>query len=226
MNRVSSALDVAKSISEGLARKVLAASINGEVWDATRPINTDASLKLLTWDDADGKATFWHSSAHLMAEAVEAMFPGSKILGWPGYVKKGFIMIWTWATEKLLKKTWLHLEKKMNELAKQNNSYIRKEISKAEAVNYFTEKGDEYKLDLLSNLNRWRNYFLYTGRFYRSLPWATYSHIPVLLKPLNLTVLPVLTGKAMKKINSLPGSMGLLSPIRKNWMNICYAGRS
>jgi len=85
----TSALDIAKSISEGLARKVLAASVNGEVWDATRPILSDVSLKLLTWDDADGKSTFWHSSAHLMAEAVEAKFPGAKFWVGPA-IDKGF----------------------------------------------------------------------------------------------------------------------------------------
>ncbi len=69
------ALEIAKSISEGLARKVLAANVNGQVWDATRPVNEDATIKFLTWDDKDGKSTFWHSSAHLMAEAVESMFP-------------------------------------------------------------------------------------------------------------------------------------------------------
>ena len=77
-----SAMDVAKSISEGLARKVLAASINGQVWDTTRPINENASLQLLTWNDLTGKSTFWHSSAHLMAEAIEGMFPGVKF--WVG----------------------------------------------------------------------------------------------------------------------------------------------
>lgn len=151
----SSAMDVAKSISEGLARKVLAASINGEVWDATRPINTDASLKLLTWDDADAKATFWHSSAHLMAEAVESMFPGVKFWVGPAIdngLQKGFYYDMDLGDRKLSEDDLVTLEKKMNELAKQNNSYIRKEISKAEAVNYFTDKGDEYKLDLLSNL--------------------------------------------------------------------------
>ncbi|MBP6022892.1 threonine--tRNA ligase [Ferruginibacter sp.] len=151
----SSAMDVAKSISEGLARKVLAASINGEVWDATRPINTDASLKLLTWDDADAKATFWHSSAHLMAEAVEGMFPGVKFWVGPAIdngLQKGFYYDMDLGDRKLSEEDLVTLEKKMNELAKQNNSYIRKEISKAEAVNYFTGKGDEYKLDLLSNL--------------------------------------------------------------------------
>lgn len=148
----SSALDVAKSISEGLARKVLAATVNGEVWDATRPINNDASLKLLTWDDTDGKSTFWHSSAHLMAEAVESMFPGVKFWVGPA-IEKGFYYDMDLGDRKLSEDDLATLEKKMNELAKQKNSYVRKEISKADAVKYFEEKGDEYKLDLLSNLN-------------------------------------------------------------------------
>ena len=82
VSKGSTALDIARSISEGLARKVLAAEINGQVWDATRPIEADATLKLLTWDDSGGKSTFWHSSAHLMAEAIESMFPGVKF--WVG----------------------------------------------------------------------------------------------------------------------------------------------
>jgi threonyl-tRNA synthetase len=147
----SSALDVAKSISEGLARKVLAASINGEVWDATRPINNNASLKLLTWDDTDAKATFWHSSAHVMAEAVEAMFPGVKFWVGPA-IERGFYYDMDLGDKKITEDDLALLEKKMNELAKQNNVFARKEISKADALSYFTEKGDEYKLDLLQNL--------------------------------------------------------------------------
>jgi threonyl-tRNA synthetase len=147
----SSALDIAKSISEGLARKVLAASINGEVWDATRAINNDASLKLLTWDDADAKATFWHSSAHVMAEAVEAMFPGVKFWVGPA-IERGFYYDMDLGDKKITEDDLALLEKKMNELAKQNNVFARKEISKAEAVKYFADKGDEYKLDLLQNL--------------------------------------------------------------------------
>ncbi len=147
-----SAMDVAKSISEGLARKVLAANINGEVWDAVRPINSDASLKLLTWDDTDGKSTFWHSSAHLMAEAVESMFPGVKFWVGPA-IDKGFYYDMDLGDKKMTEDDLAILEKKMNELAKQNNSYIRKEISKTDAVKYFADKGDEYKLDLLTGLN-------------------------------------------------------------------------
>lgn len=145
------ALGIAKSISEGLAKKVLAASVDGEVWDATRPINKDAALKLLTWDDADGKNTFWHSSAHLLAEAVEMQFPGAKFWVGPA-LEKGFYYDIDLGGKTIKEEDVVVLEQKMNELAKKANDYIRKEMSKAEAVAYFTEKGDEYKLDLLSGL--------------------------------------------------------------------------
>lgn len=158
------ALDIAKSISEGLARKVLAASVNGQVWDATRPINSDASLKLLTWNDPDGQNTFWHSSAHLMAEAVESMFPGVKFWVGPA-LDKGFYYDMDLGDRKITEEDLAALEKKMNELAKQSNKYIRKEMPKAEAVAYFTEKGDEYKLDLLQNLNDGEITFYSQGGF-------------------------------------------------------------
>ncbi len=160
----TTALGVAKSISEGLARKVLAAEINGQVWDATRPIQQDASLKLLTWNDTEGKNTFWHSSAHLMAEAVEALFPGVKF--WVGPpVENGFYYDMDLGDRKMSEEDLLALEKKMNELAKKNSDYIRKEIPKAEALQYFTEKGDEYKLDLLSNLSDGEITFYTQGEF-------------------------------------------------------------
>ena len=124
----TTAFDIARSISEGLARKVLAASINGQVRDATRPINEDASIKLLTWNDAEGKSTFWHSSAHLMAEAVESLFPGVKF--WVGPpVENGFYYDMDLGDRKMTEEDLGKLEKKMNELAKQNNIYTRKEIS-------------------------------------------------------------------------------------------------
>jgi threonyl-tRNA synthetase len=147
----ASALDIAKSISEGLARKVLAANVNGQVWDLTRPINNDSSLKLLTWDDAEGKNTFWHSSAHLMAEAVEGLFPGVKFWVGPA-LEKGFYYDMDLGDRKMNEEDLAILEKKMNELAKKNSPYQRKEISKQDAVAYFSDKGDEYKLDLLQNL--------------------------------------------------------------------------
>ncbi|RYY40625.1 MAG: threonine--tRNA ligase [Chitinophagaceae bacterium] len=144
-------MDIAKSISEGLARKVLAAEVNGEVWDLARPIDADAAFKLLTWDDAHGKNTFWHSSAHLMAEAIEAKFPGVKF--WVGPpVDNGFYYDIDLGDRKMTEEDLADIEKRMAELAKQNNPYVRKPISKAEAVQYFSDKGDEYKLDLLENL--------------------------------------------------------------------------
>ena len=158
------ALGIAKSISEGLAKKVLAASINGEVWDATRPIHTDAALKLLTWDDNEGKNTFWHSSAHLLAEAVEMQFPGAKFWVGPA-LEKGFYYDIDLGGKTLKEEDVIILEKKMNELAKQANEYIRKEMTKAEAVAYFTEKGDEYKLDLLSGLEDGTITFYTQGQF-------------------------------------------------------------
>lgn len=161
-----SALDVAKSISEGLARKVLAASVNGEVWDASRPIREDANLKLLTWNDTDGQMTFWHSSAHLMAEAVENLFPGVKFWVGPALESpKGFYYDMDLGDRKMTEDDLLALEKKMNELAKQGNVYQRKEMPKEEAVKYFTEKGDEYKLDLLSNLTDGEITFYTQGNF-------------------------------------------------------------
>jgi threonyl-tRNA synthetase len=158
------AMDIAKSISEGLARKILAASVNEEVWDATRPINSDSTLKLLTWDDAAAKSTFWHSSAHLMAEAVDAVFPGVKFWVGPA-IEKGFYYDMDLGDAKLSEDDLAKLEKKMNELAKQNNSFVRSEISKDAAIKYFSDKGDEYKLDLLSGLTDGGITFYNQGNF-------------------------------------------------------------
>ena len=158
------ALEVAKSISEGLARKVLAASIDGQVWDATRPIQTDASLKLLTWDDTEGKNTFWHSSAHLLAEAVESKYPGVKFWVGPA-LDRGFYYDMDLGGQVITEEDLKELEKKMNELARQTNSYIRKDISKPDAVKYFADKGDEYKLDLLQGLQDGSITFYSQGNF-------------------------------------------------------------
>jgi threonyl-tRNA synthetase len=157
-------LDIAKSISEGLAKKVIAASVNGQVWDATRPIYHDATLKLLKWEDPEGKSTFWHSSAHLMAEAVESLFPGVKF--WVGPpVENGFYYDMDLGGRHISEEDLRKLEVKMAELAKQNSTYQRKEIPKAEAVRYFTEKGDEYKLDLLQGLKDGEITFYTQGNF-------------------------------------------------------------
>ena len=158
-----SAMDIAKSISEGLARKVLAANINGEVWDASRSITDDASIQLLTWNDLLGKSTFWHSSAHLMAEAIETLFPGVKFWVGPA-LETGFYYDVDLGDHSIGEEDLRRLEVKMAELAKQSNPFLRKGISKVDAVQMFTDKGDEYKLDLLSNLQE--GITLYTqGKF-------------------------------------------------------------
>ncbi|HXB09789.1 MAG TPA: threonine--tRNA ligase [Puia sp.] len=161
----TTALAIARSISEGLAKKVLAANVNGQVWDATRPITTDATLKLLTWTDADGKSTFWHSSAHLLAEAVEVLYPGAKFWVGPPVDGGGFYYDMDLGGRQIGEDDLRKLEAKMAELAKQNEDYRRKEISKAEAIQYFTDKGDEYKLDLLENLQDGQITFYTQGNF-------------------------------------------------------------
>lgn len=160
----TSALQIAQSISEGLARNVLSAKVNGEVWDATRPINSDASLQLLTWNDADGKETMWHSSAHLMAEALEALYPGVKFgIGPP--IENGFYYDVDLGGHTLSPDDLPKVEKKMLELAQQKNVYNRKEVSKKDAIAYFQEKGDEYKLDLLEDLADGSITFYEQGKF-------------------------------------------------------------
>ncbi|MEY4336597.1 MAG: threonine--tRNA ligase, partial [Bacteroidota bacterium] len=159
-----SPMAIARSISEGLARKVIAASINGVVSDASTPLQSDASLRLLTWDDSDGKSTFWHSSAHLLAEAVEASFPGVKFWVGPA-VDRGFYYDMDLGDRSLSEEELISLEKKMGELSKKNSEFIRKEISKSDAIAYFTEKGDEYKLDLLQGLTDGAITFYTQGAF-------------------------------------------------------------
>ena len=147
-----SAMDIAQSISEGLARNVLAAKINGEVWDATRPITENATIELLTWNETEGKTTFWHSSAHLLAEALEALYTGVKFgIGPP--IENGFYYDVDFGDQEISSDDLPKIEAKMKELAREKNTYTRKEVSKADALSYFEEKGDEYKLELISELN-------------------------------------------------------------------------
>jgi len=211
----TSSLDIAKSISEGLARKVLAANVNGQVWDATRPINEDATLQLLTWNDLDGKKTFWHSSAHLMAEAVEQLFPGVKF--WVGPATEnpqGFYYDMDLGDKKMNEDDLASLEKKMNELAKQNNAYTRKEITKADALKYFTEKDDQYKLDLLSGLADGEITFYTQGNF---TDLCRGPHIPAtgLVKAVKLTNIAGAYWKGDEKNKQLTRLYGVTFPSQK-----------
>jgi threonyl-tRNA synthetase len=160
----TTALDVAMSISEGLARNVLAAEVNGEVWDPQRQITSDATLKLLTWKDDAGKNTMWHSSAHLLAEALEALYPGVKF--WVGPpIENGFYYDVDFGDYTITDNDFGAIESKMMELAKQKNPFVRSVMSKADATAYFTEKEDEYKLDLLEGLEDGTITFYNQGNF-------------------------------------------------------------
>ncbi|MEY3590114.1 MAG: threonine--tRNA ligase [Bacteroidota bacterium] len=212
-NKGVTSLDIAKSISEGLAKKVLAASINGEVVDAVRPINQDATLQLLTWVDADGKSTFWHSSAHLMAEAVESVFPGVKFWVGPA-VENGFYYDMDLGDRKMNEEDLLVLEKKMNELAKKNSSFTRKEISKNQAIEYFTQKGDEYKLDLLQGLQDGQITFYTQGDF---TDLCRGPHIPTtsFIKAIKLTSIAGAYWKGNEKNKMLTRVYGITFPSQK-----------
>lgn len=160
----SSAMDVAMSISEGLARNVLSATVNGEIWDATRPIQTDANLTLHTWNDKEGKSTFWHSSAHILAEAIEALFPGTKF-GYGPSIDTGFYYDIDTGDKALTPDDFKKIEDKFMELARQKNSFERTEVSKADALAFFTEKGDEYKIETINDLEDGQITFYKQGNF-------------------------------------------------------------
>jgi len=157
-------MDIALSISEGLARNVLAASVNGETWDANRSIESDANIKLYTWNDKEGKATYWHSSAHLMAEALESLYPGIKFGIGPA-IDNGYYYDVDTGEMTLTPDDLPKIEEKILELARLKNTYTRKEVSKSDAISYFTEKDDEYKLELLEGLQDGQITFYTQGNF-------------------------------------------------------------
>ena len=208
-----SSLDVARSISEGFAKKIIAAEVNGEVRDLSRPIQEDASINFLKWEDEKGKSTFWHSSAHLMAEAVEDTFPGVKF--WVGPpIEKGFYYDIDLGENAITESDLEKLEKKMTDLAKQNNPFIRKEISKADAIQYFEEKGDEYKLDLLSKLEDGNITFYTQGKF---TDLCRGPHIPStgLIKGIKLTGIAGAYWKGDEKNKMLTRIYGVTFPNQK-----------
>ncbi len=151
-NKGISSLDVAEQISPRLAKEVYAATVNGEIWDLMRPINSDATLKLHKWEDAEAKHAFWHSSAHLMAEAMEFLYPGMKFGIGPA-IENGFYYDVDPGNDKVITEDDLQtIENKMKELAAMNLTYSRRDISKKDALDFFSKKGDEYKTELISEL--------------------------------------------------------------------------
>ena len=205
--------EVARSIAEGLSKKVLAANVNGLVTDANHPIDGDAALQLLTWNDTAGKSTFWHSSAHLMAEAVESIFPGVKFWVGPA-VENGFYYDMDLGDRKMSEEDLLSLEKKMNELAKKNSAFIRKKISKSDAIQYFSEKGDEYKLDLLEGLQDGEITFYTQGDF---TDLCRGPHIPntSFIKAIKLTSIAGAYWKGSEKNKMLTRVYGVTFPSQK-----------
>ncbi len=160
----TTAMQIAQSISAGLARNVLAAKINGEVWDASRAINQNANVILLTGNDAEGKKTMWHSSAHIMAEAIEFLYPGT-LFGIGPPIEAGFYYDIDLGGKSFGADDFKKLEDKIIELSRRDVVFERKEISKSDAIKYFTEKGDHYKLDLLEGLNDGDITFYTQGNF-------------------------------------------------------------
>jgi threonyl-tRNA synthetase len=160
----TTALQVALSISEGLARNVLAAKVDGQVWDATRPLTQDVRLQLLTWNDPEGKSAMWHSSAHLMAEAIELLYPGVKFGIGPD-IENGFYYDMDFGGKTITPEDLTRIEAKMLELARQKQQYVRKSVSKPEALDYFTKKDDEYKVELITALQDGEITFYETGQF-------------------------------------------------------------
>ena len=160
----STSLDIAKSISPRLAQDVLAATVNGEVWDLTRPITTDSTLKLHKWEDAEGKHAFWHSSAHLMAEALEAIYPGIKLAIGPS-IENGFYYDVDLEGHQIVEAELAKIEEKMLELARTKSPFVRTDISKEEALKTYTEKGDPYKVELIQDLTDGTITFYTQGNF-------------------------------------------------------------
>ncbi|ACU61204.1 threonine--tRNA ligase [Chitinophaga pinensis] len=207
------AMDVAKSISEGLARKVLAAKFNGEVTDASRPITTDGTLQLLTWNDTDGKSTMWHSSAHLMAEALEALYPGVK-LGIGPAIENGFYYDIDLGGRSISEEDLQKIGDKMAELAKNNSVYERREVSKADAEKYFTEKNDEYKLELIRDLKDGSITFYTQGNF---TDLCRGPHIPNtgFIKAIKLTNIAGAYWRGNEKNKMLTRIYGITFPTQK-----------
>ncbi len=206
-------LDIAKSISEGLARNVLSVKVNEEVWDATRPIRQDAHIRLFTWNDTEGKATMWHSSAHLMAEAVEELFPGAKFGIGPN-IENGFYYDVDTGDRVITDADLPKIEKKMKEMAKQKQTFARKDVSKKEAINYFDKKGDEYKLELIDELEDGKITFYESGNF---VDLCRGPHIPNtgFIKAIKLTSIAGAYWRGDEKRKQLTRIYGITFPKNK-----------
>ncbi len=206
-------LDIAKSLSEGLARNVLAANVNGMKWDAMRPIYEDATVQLFTWNDPEGKAAMWHSSAHLMAAAIEALYPGVKFGIGPS-VDNGFYYDIDTGDMTLTEADLANIEKKMLELAREKQTFERVEVSKADALKYFTEKGDPYKVELINDLEDGTITYYKNGNF---TDLCRGPHIPntSFIKAVKLTSLAGAYWRGDEKRKQLTRVYGITFPKQK-----------
>ena len=206
-------LDIAQSLSEGLARNVLAANVNGMKWDAMRPINEDATIQLFTWNDPEGKAAMWHSSAHLMAAAIEALYPGVKFGIGPS-VDNGFYYDIDTGDMTLTEADLVNIEKKMLELAREKQCFERVEVSKADALKYFTEKGDPYKVELINDLEDGTITYYKNGNF---TDLCRGPHIPntSFIKAVKLTSLAGAYWRGDEKRKQLTRVYGITFPKQK-----------
>ena len=206
-------LEIAASISEGLARNVLSAKVDGEVWDATRPIGHDAHVQLLTWSDKEGKSTMWHSSAHLMAEAIEALYPGAKFGIGPD-IENGFYYDVDTGDRVITDADLVRIEAKMKELAKQKQTFRRRDVSKQEALDYFNKKGDEYKLELINELEDGKITFYESGGF---VDLCRGPHVPDTshIKAIKLTSLDGAYWRGDEKRKQLTRIYGITFPKNK-----------
>ena len=207
-------LDIARSLSEGLARNVLSAKVNGHMWDAMRPIHEDAEIQLFKWDDPEGKATFWHSSAHLMAEAIEALYPGVKFGIGPA-VDNGFYYDIDTGDITLTEANLAAIENKILELAREKQTFERIDVSKADALDYFKKKGDEYKVELINDLEDGTITYYRCGRF---TDLCRGPHIPdaSIIKAVKLTSLAGAYWRGDEKRKQLTRVYGITFPKKKD----------
>ncbi|HJH61645.1 MAG TPA: threonine--tRNA ligase [Bacteroidetes bacterium] len=206
-------LDIAKSISDGLARNVLSAKVNGIMWDARRPVVEDAEIQLYTWSDPEGKATMWHSSAHLMAEAIEQLYEGVKFGIGPS-IENGFYYDIDFGDKVLTEDDLVKIEKRMLELAHQNQVFERVDVTKAEALDYFTKKGDIYKQELINELEDGTITYYKSGTF---TDLCRGPHIPdtSFIKAVKLTSLAGAYWRGDEKRKQLTRVYGITFPKKK-----------
>lgn len=207
-------LDIAKSISEGLARNVLSAKVNDSMWDAMRPINEDAEIRFFTWNEPEGKATMWHSSAHLMAEAIHQLYPGAKFGIGPS-IDNGFYYDIDFGEKVITDEDLPEIEKRMMALAREKQTFERIEVSKAEAMKYFKESGNEYKQELISELTDGNITYYKTGDF---IDLCRGPHIPdtSVIKAIKLTSIAGAYWRGDEKRKMMTRIYGITFPKKKD----------